>query len=130
MYLLDTNTLSYYFKGIGKVAEHLMATPRRDVAISSIVLYELEVGIGKSNQPSSRKKALKELLRVIPCWVFDDSAARAAAEVRVRSEKRGTPIGPIDTLIAGLALSRSATLVTHNSREFSRVEGLKVVDWY
>ena len=66
-------------------------------------------------------------LRIIP---FDEAAALAAAEVRIELERAGMGIGPIDTLVAGTALAHSATLVTHNTREFSRVRGLRLVDWY
>ncbi len=130
MYALDTNTLIYFFKGVGSVAEHLEEVPPRDVAIPSVVLYELEVGIAKSTQPKKRRQGLEALLRLVTILPFDEAAARAAASVRVGLEKAGTPIGPVDTLIAGTALGRSATLVTHNTREFSRVRGLKVVDWF
>jgi tRNA(fMet)-specific endonuclease VapC len=130
VYVLDSNTLVYYFKGLGKVLGHLRATRPRDVAIPVVVLYELEVGIAKSTQPLKRRMALDALLQTISVLPFDEGAARAAAQVRVSLERKGTPIGPIDTLIAGIALNHHATLVTHNRREFARVPGLKVVDWY
>lgn len=60
MYILDTNTLIYFFKGIGAVSKHLLATPPKEIGIPSIVLFELEVGIAKSSQPQKRKKQLKE----------------------------------------------------------------------
>ncbi len=127
---LDTNTLIYFFKGVGRVAEYWRSTAPREVAIPSIVVYELEVGIARSAAPDARRQALSALLQVVRVLPFDESCARAAAEVRTRLESAGTPIGPLDTLIAGTALSHSATLVTHNTREFSRVSGLRVVDWY
>jgi tRNA(fMet)-specific endonuclease VapC len=61
---------------------------------------------------------------------FDEAAARAAATVRRTLEQAGSPIGPLDTLIAGTAIAHSVVLVTHNAREFSRVRGLKMVDWF
>jgi tRNA(fMet)-specific endonuclease VapC len=61
---------------------------------------------------------------------FGLDAARTAAEIRMELERHGTPIGPLDTLVAATALEYRATLVTHNVREFGRVKGLKVEDWY
>ncbi len=130
MFLLDTNTLIYFFKGRGKVAERLFATPPGDVAISSVSLYELEVGIAKSAQPTKRRRQLDTFLALVSVLPFDGSAARAAASVRVDLESRGFPIGPLDNLIAGVALAHRATLVTRNTREFSRLPHLAVVDWY
>ncbi len=130
MFLLDTNTLIYFFKGRGKVAERLFATPPGDVAISSVSLYELEVGIAKSAQPTKRRRQLDTFLALVSVLPFDGSAARAAASVRVDLERRGLPIGPLDNLIAGVALAHRATLVTRNTREFSRLPHLAVVDWY
>ncbi len=130
MYLLDTNTLIYFFKGQGKVAEHLFATPPGEVAISSVSLYELEVGIGKSAQPTKRRRQFDTILAAVTLLPFDRSAARAAAMVRVDLEKRGLPIGPLDNLIAGIALAHRATLVTRNTREFSRLPHLALANWY
>jgi len=130
MFLLDTNTLIYLFKGQGKVAERLFTVPPGDVAISSVSLYEIEVGIAKSLQPAKRRKQLDTFLAAVSVLPFDRSAARAAATVRVELERRGLPIGPLDNLIAGVALAHRATLVTRNTREFARLPNLDVMDWY
>ncbi|MFZ5593092.1 MAG: type II toxin-antitoxin system VapC family toxin [Pseudomonadota bacterium] len=130
MYLLDTNTLIYFFKGQGRVAERLLSTSPTEVALPTLVVYEVEVGIAKSAQPAKRRRQLAELLNVIKVLPFDQAAASAAAGVRVTLEGRGHPIGPLDTLIAGIAISQRATLVTHNTREFKRVPKLILVDWY
>ena len=130
MFLLDTNTLIYFFKGQGNVAERLFAVPPGDVAISSVSLYEIEVGIAKSEQPAKRRRQFDTFLAVVSVLPFDRSAARAAATVRVDLERRGFPIGPLDNLIAGVALAHRATLVTRNTREFSRVPNLAIMDWY
>ena len=95
-----------------------------------MVVYEVEVGILRLTQPEKRRRALNTILQVIAVLPFDEPSARAAAELQRALERAGTPIGPLDTLIAGTALAHSATLVTHNIREFERVHGLKVVDWY
>jgi tRNA(fMet)-specific endonuclease VapC len=130
MFLLDTNTLIYFFKGQGKVAEHLFAAAPGEVAISSVSLYEIEVGIAKSAQPAKRRRQFDTFLAAVSVFPFDPTAARAAATLRVDLERRGLPIGPLDNLIAGVALAHRATLVTRNTREFSRLPGLALMDWY
>jgi tRNA(fMet)-specific endonuclease VapC len=130
MYLLDTNTLIYFFKGQGRIAERLLSTSPTEVAVSTLVVYEIEVGIAKSTQPAKRRRQLAELLSVIKVLPFDQAAASAAAGVRATLEGRGHPIGPLDTLIAGTAISQRATLVTHNTREFKRVAKLALEDWH
>jgi len=124
MYVLDTNTLIYYFKGIGNVADKLLQTAPRDVAIPAVVLYELEVGLAKSNDTTKRRKQLDDfiaLMTVLP---------KAAANIRATLETKGTPIGAMDTLIAGITLANQGVLVTHNMKEFSRVQGLVLEDWF
>jgi tRNA(fMet)-specific endonuclease VapC len=130
VYLLDTNTLIYFFKGLGHVAGTLLSKSPKDISIPSIALYELEVGIAKSNNPDQRKKQLETLISRIVVLPFAAKEAEAAAMIRAKLENIGTPIGPYDTLIAGIALSANATLVTHNTKEFSRVEGISIEDWY
>jgi tRNA(fMet)-specific endonuclease VapC len=130
MYVLDTNTLIYFFRGQGRVAERLLATPPAEVAIPAISVYELEVGIAKSVQPAKRRRQFDELLDAFTVLAFDRVAAAAAAGVRFALEKAGRPIGPLDTLIAGTAIAHRATLVTHNTREFKRVSKLALIDWY
>jgi tRNA(fMet)-specific endonuclease VapC len=130
MFLLDTNTLIYFFKGQGKVAEHLLAVPPGEVAISSVSLYEIEVGIARSAQPAKLRKQFDTFLAVVSVFPFDRAAARVAARLRVDLERRGLPIGPLDNLIAGVAIAHRATLVTRNTREFSRLPGLALMDWY
>ena len=130
MFLLDTNTLIYFFKGQGRVPERMLATPPGEVAISAVSLYEIEVGIAKSAQPTKRRRQFDTFLAVVSLLPFDRAAARAAATVRAELERRGRPIGPLDNLIAGTALAHRATLVTRNTREFSRLPNLAVIDWY
>ncbi len=130
MFLLDTNMLIYFFKGQGKVAERLLATPPAEVAISAVSLYEMEVGIAKSRQPAKRRRQLDTFLTAAVVLPFDRSVARTAAALRAELERRGQPIGPLDNLIAGTALAHRATLVTRNTREFSRLPNLEIIDWY
>ncbi len=130
MLALDTNTLIYFFKGMGRVGERLLSTAPSEIAVSTIVLYELELGLAKSSSPDRRRSQLDDMLRLVRLLPFDRSAARASARIRTELESSGNPIGPMDTLIAGTAVAAGATLVSHNLREFGRVPGLRVVDWF
>jgi tRNA(fMet)-specific endonuclease VapC len=130
MYVLDTNTLIYYFKGQGRVAQNLANVPNQEISIPTIVLFELQVGVAKSTSPAKRTQQLQQLLNRVNLIPFDRDAALAAATIRVQLEKQGSPIGSMDILIAGIAISLKATLVTHNVNEFSRVAGLTIADWY
>jgi tRNA(fMet)-specific endonuclease VapC len=129
VFALDTNTLIYFFKGAGRVGERLRNTSPREIGIPAVVLYELEVGVALSPQRENRRRALDAFLQVTQVLPLDEVAARAAATVRRTLERAGTTIGPLDTLIAGTALAHSAVLVTHNTRAFGRVSGLKLIDW-
>ena len=130
MFALDTNTLIYFFRGTGRVKDHLLALSPAEIAIPAIVLYELETGTGQAEHASKRRGQLDELVRVVSVLPFDTAAAKRAAEVSLALRKTGTAIGPMDGLIAGTVLVHNATLVTRNSRDFRRVRGLDVVDWY
>lgn len=129
MYLLDTNTLIYFFKGIGNVADTLFSFSPKEIAVPSIVVYEIQVGIAKSNNPQKREEQLAQLLSQITVIDFTLKEAKACANIRAALESKGTPIGPMDTLIAGYALSGGHTLVTNNTKEFQRVAGLKLQNW-
>ena len=130
MYLLDTNTLIYFFKNLGKVSEILLSKSPKEIAIPVVTLYELEVGIAKSNNRQKRRKQLNEFVSQVAVFQFGTKEARRAAIVRATLESNGTPIGPYDTLIAGIALSTKSTLVTHNTKEFIRIIKLNLEDWF
>ena len=130
MYALDTNTLIYFFEGEGRVATRLLGVAPSDVAVPAIVLYELHVGIAKSNSPERRRRQLQEMMDVVTTLAFDDSVAMEAAAIRASLEAAGNPIGPLDNLVAGTARANGAVLVTRNLQEFSRVDGLRLEDWY
>lgn len=130
MYLLDTNTVIYYFKNLGHVADRLLSHSPDQIAIPAVVVYELETGIAKSTQPEKRRAQLDTLLRTVAIWPFALAEAQATATLRATLEKAGQPLEPMDYLIAGTALAHQAILVTHNTREFSRAPGLTCEDWY
>ena len=110
MLLLDTNALIHFFKGQGKVAGHLFATPPAEVAISAMSFYEIEVGTAKSAQPGKRRRQFDDFMAVVSVLPLYRAAARATARVRADLERRGLPIGSLDNLIAGIALTHRATL--------------------
>lgn len=129
-YLLDTNTLIYYFKGLGNVKERLLACQPSEIVLSSVVYYELQVGILKSTSPQKRIAQLA-ILKNQFSWVdFDEKSAEATAQIRVELERIGKPIGSYDVQIAGMAMANDLLLVTHNMGEFGRVSGLKLEDWF
>lgn len=123
------NPLTLPALGWGKVAEHLLATPSGEGAVSAVTVYEMAVGIAKSAQPARRRPQFNELLDAVDVLPFDHGAASEAARVRAALEKAGRPIGSSDTFVARTTLAHRGTLVTHNIREFQRVSNLAVVDW-
>ena len=130
LHFLDTNTVIYFFRGEGKVSERLLAMRPKAIALSSIVVYELYLGIAKSSSPNKRRSQLKTLLDVVNFFPFSHDEAHSAAEIRADLEKKGTPIGPYDVLIAAVAKTHGGVLVTRNQREFSRIADLKLEDWF
>jgi tRNA(fMet)-specific endonuclease VapC len=130
MWMLDTDICIALIKRrppelIAKLKKHKPG----EVAISSITLAELHFGVSKSAQPEKNRAALDQFLLPLEVLSFDDISAECYGHVRATLESAGTPIGPLDTLIASHALSLSATVVTNNVREFSRVRGLRVQNW-
>jgi tRNA(fMet)-specific endonuclease VapC len=130
MYALDTNTVLDYFKGKGRVGEHLLATPPGEVALPAVAAYEVWVGVLGSQNAKRRQAEYEQFLAVVGILPFDAIAGRRAAELRLALERKGESIGPMDTLIAATALANGATLVTRNVREFERVPGLSVANWH
>jgi tRNA(fMet)-specific endonuclease VapC len=132
-YLLDTNSLSYFFRGEGQVAQRLRALTPADVGIPAPVLYESRHGMLRLSSGARQTALLSALNRVVDTMdvvSFDEAAAEAAARIRTHLEALGMGIGPIDVQIAGIAVAQSAILVTRNVSEFSRVQGLVVDNWY
>jgi tRNA(fMet)-specific endonuclease VapC len=125
-YLLDTNALSGIL-GQRPIAQQLLRVRSRDIGISSIVAFEAYFGAFNGGRPRENLARLERL--EFEVLEFDTQDAMVAGRVRWELKSRGTPIGAYDILIAGQALARDLVLVTHNVREFSRVDGLKVEDW-
>jgi tRNA(fMet)-specific endonuclease VapC len=130
VFVLDTNTVLDYFKGRGKVAERLLAVAPSEIAVPAISAYEVWVGVLGSQNPKQRREQFEAFLAVVEILPFEADAGIRAAELRHKLEREGEAIGPLDTLIAATALVYEGVLVTRNLREFSRVPGLKSVNWY
>ena len=130
MYVLDTNTVAYFFRGEGRVAERLLTTPPREIAIPAIATYELRYGLARIPKATRRAEQLETLLSWVTILPFDDSVSHVAANIRVELERAGRPIGPLDVLIAATTLAANGTLVTRNVSEFDRVPNLRVENWY
>ncbi len=130
MYLLDTNTLIYFFKQQGQVAAHLKNVASSQVSIPSLVLFELECGVLRSSRPDLQRKGIVVALRAYRVLGLDYNAAKSAAWIKHTLALAGTPLGHFDQFIAGIALANGLTLITRNVREFERIPGLKVENWY
>ena len=129
-YMLDTNICIYLIKKKPQaVIERLEQTDISQVCISSITLSELEYGVSKSMRPVQNKMVLFEFLTPVEVAYYNDVAAQKYGALRALLEKRGAPIGSMDTLIAAHALSLESILVTNNEREFGRIPELKVENW-
>lgn len=129
-YLLDTSICIYLIKKHPPtVLEQFRQHSPQDVGISTITLFELECGAQKSRQIQRTRDALARFLLPLTILDTDRHAAADAAIIRADLEKKGTPIGPYDLLIAGLARSRGMTLVTNNTKEFAWIEGLRLENW-
>lgn len=102
-----------------------------DAATSIVNVAELRAGVARAAGSSdvARTSLLGRLLDSLVILPLDDAATREYAAVRAQLQRSGTPIGPLDALIAAIALANNATLVTNNTREFSRVPGLRVENW-
>lgn len=130
MWLLDTNICIYLIKRKpDRVLQRLRALDISTVGVSSITVAELQYGVAKSTRPEQNALGLAALLAPLDVLAFDDAAAAAYGAVRAELERAGTPIGSMDLLIAAHALALGRTVVTNNTREFSRVAGLKAEDW-
>lgn len=127
--LLDTNVCIAVVNRDERVRAHLERHAPSALRMSSITLAELRFGVAKSRDQKRATFNLNALLSKVGAVPFDAEASERYGALRALLERRGAPIGPLDTLIAAHALSLGWTLATNNTREFRRVPGLKVEDW-
>jgi tRNA(fMet)-specific endonuclease VapC len=128
-YLLDTDTCIYALKQSHGVLGTMLSKSRASIFVSVISESELRFGAAKSAVPAKNGRLVDAFLRPLQVLDFTSGDARAYAELRAGLERKGRPIGPLDTLIACQALARRLTLVTNNLREFSQVPALAVENW-
>lgn len=130
-YLLDTNICIYAIKGYEGVLSKLDSTGRDACAISAVALAELSYGIARSASPykSRNMLALQEFVGLFKVLPWPAEAAWRLGPLRQQLALVGTPIGEYDLLIGTHALALGATMVTNNTREFERIEGLRLENW-
>ncbi len=129
-YLLDTNVCIQFITGRSVVLkEKIESTDISSLFICSVVRGELEYGARKSNNPEKTLSVLQNFLSSFPEISYDSAAAKQYGIIRADLEKQGTPIGPYDMQIAAIALANNFTLVTHNTKEFKRINNLLIEDW-
>ena len=127
--VLDTDVCIAIMNRDERIRPHLEQHAPSTLRMSAITLAELRFGIARSSQPKRAMANLNALLSKVGVVPFDEAATTRYGELRAMLERRGSPIGPLDALIAAHALSLRWTLATHNVREFRRVPGLAVADW-
>ena len=129
-YMLDTNICIYLIKHKPlQVFEKLQEHNPDEICISAVTYAELVHGVEKSKAVERNRLALTILLSNIEILDFDMKVAEEYGRIRADLEKKGTPIGPLDMMIAGHAKSLDYTIVTNNVGEFKRVEGLQYENW-
>jgi len=128
--MLDTNICIYLINNkYLKLAQKIASIPYEDICISTITQAELEYGVSKSLHPAKNSQALAKFLSTISIIDFDTNAAETYGDIRFDLERKGKTIGNMDMLIAAHAKSMNAVIVTNNTREFERVEGLVLENW-
>lgn len=129
LYLLDTNMVIYIQRGVPGVLQKLVALGRHRVALPSLVVAELAYEVEKSTQQLRNRERLELLLVEMTVMPWAHSAMWHYARHYHALRQKGQIIGHMDLLIASQALAEDATLVTNNTREFERIEGLKLENW-
>jgi tRNA(fMet)-specific endonuclease VapC len=130
VYLLDTNICIFLKNGKPpRVLEKLKAVIGRPLFISSIPVAELQFGVYTSLYPERNRISLLEFLVPFQLLDFDDTDAEQYGNIRKNLKDRGMLIGPLDLLIASQALAKQLILVTNNTAEFERIDGLRLEDW-
>lgn len=129
-FLLDTNIVIRVLRGDDDQLRHPLSEHADQLAVSTITVAELHYGVGRSAEPGRNRRAVAAFLAFLDVLPFDTEAAEHAGDIRAVLAGRGMPIGGYDVLIAGHARSQGMTVVTNNRREFDRVPGLLVADWF
>lgn len=129
-FYLDTNIIIYALNGrYPAVMRHFQAVPMMSIAIPTVALAEIEYGARKSRDYEKTIAQYRKFTRFFEVVPFSDDASECYGRIRASLEMRGEVIGANDLLIAATAMADNSVLVTHNIREFSRIEGLQEEDW-
>jgi len=130
MWLLDTNTCIYFLnQGSERITRHFKQLSPSQIVLSSITVAELYYGAEKSKAQLKNRQRVKQFVSTFETVPFDEKACITYAEVRYELERSGTPIVPMDLLIASIILTHNFILVTNNSQEFKKVKGIKLENW-
>jgi len=128
--LLDTNTCIYF---LNRASERIIAQFKKlspsEVKLSSITVAELYFGAEKSKAKRKNWQIVESFVSTFETVSFDEKCSKLYAKIRASLEKAGTPIGPMDLLIASISLANGFILVTNNTKEFSRLKKLKLENW-
>jgi tRNA(fMet)-specific endonuclease VapC len=129
-YFLDTNSCIYFLKGsYPQLKEKLISKKPDQIKIPSLVLGELLNGAEKSQQKEKNLELIQSFLFPFEIIGFHENEAKEYSTIRFDLERRGLVIGPNDLIIAAIVKSYNGILVTHNTREFSRIHQLSLEDW-
>lgn len=130
MFLLDTNLcIQILTQRSPHIQDQFLRHSPEQIALCGIVKSELLYGARHSQRVEANLQLLQTFFRPLRNLSFDDRCAAEAAQIRADLAPQGKPIGPNDLLIAATARAHDAVLVTHNTREFSRVTNLRLIDW-
>ncbi len=128
MFLLDTNIIIAYFKGNHAIKDKIISNIE-EIAVSTLVIAELNYGAKSSQYPEKNLEKLLRLLDIIQIIPFDLPCAIKFGDIKSRLRAIGRPTGEVDALIAATAMTHDAILITNNLRHFENIEGLKTEDW-
>lgn len=129
-YFLDTNIIIYFLKKkYPEIREHLMGVPSQSIVIPSVVRAEIEYGARKSADYTKTIRLYRKFMDAFHTEGFDECCSEAYGKIREDLEKKGMVIGPNDLMTAATVISKDGVLITHNTKEFSRIEGLRIEDW-
>jgi tRNA(fMet)-specific endonuclease VapC len=126
--MLDTDSVSFALRGQGQVGSRILERRPSELCVSAITVAELQFGAQKRNS-AKLHDAIDAFLADVAVLAFDESCARHFGVLAVELATRGTPIGEFDVLIAAHAVAAEATLITNNTKHFTRVRGLKIENW-
>lgn len=130
MYFIDTNTCVYFLKGkYPSIAEEFKKHKPEEIKIPSMVKAELLFGVEKSKHKEKNLEACNEFLEPFDVMAFDDRSTPIYGKLRSLLERKGSPVGPNDMIIAATVMARNGVLITHNINEFKKIDGLALEDW-